>query len=52
MNKIEIFRQSKPIKELERKAKKARRKSFFTQEDIDLAKGKGKLLYDFFNKND
>ena len=46
---IAKYRRIQPIEELERKAIKARRKGFFTVEDIDLAHAEGKRLYLVFN---
>lgn len=40
---------SKPLEELERKAKKARRKSIWTAEEIILAEKKAEELQKIFN---
>lgn len=44
---IDVCRQQQPISELERKAAKAHRRGFYTQEDIDLAKAKSYQWLEF-----
>lgn len=48
-DRMSRYRQDKPIEELERKASKARRKRYFTQEDIDLAIAEGRRKFNLFN---
>jgi len=47
-DRITPYRLKQPIAELERKARKARRRSIFTQEDIDAANVRAGELYKWF----
>ena len=47
---LDKHRQQKSIKELHRKAIKAKRKGLWTQEDIDLAKAVGREAEKFFDQ--
>lgn len=49
-DRMSRYRQNKSIEELKRKAKKARRKNFFTQEDIDLAIAEGRKNFNNYFK--
>lgn len=46
---IDRHRQLQPVEELERKAEKAARWGFWTQEDLDLAKAKGAAMAAYFD---
>jgi hypothetical protein len=48
---VKDYRQSQPIDELRRKAAKATRPGWWTQEDIDLAKAEGKEMAEWFRWN-
>ncbi len=50
MSVVDEYRQRQPLVELERKAKKARRPGWWTQEDIDLAKAEARNLVKFFER--
>jgi hypothetical protein len=48
---VKDYRQSQPIDELRRKAAKAARPGWWTQEDIDLAKAEAKEMAEWFRWN-
>lgn len=50
MSVIDEHRQHQTLDELERKAKKARRPGWWTQEDIDLAKAEAREMVKFFKE--
>lgn len=50
-NKIREARIRQPLKELERKAEKASRRGWFTQEDIDVGEVKGREMAQWFARN-
>lgn len=47
-DKLSAYRRRKPIEELVRKAKKAKRKGIWTQEEVDLAIAEGERLSKLF----
>jgi hypothetical protein len=49
---VKDYRQSQPIEELRRKAAKAMRPGWWTQEDIDLAKAETAEMVEWFRCND
>jgi len=49
-DKIAEYRRRQPIEELWRKAEKAQRRAFWTQEDLDWGKAEGQRMADYFEQ--
>lgn len=48
-DRLKPFRLRQPLQELERKAIKARRPGFWTQEELDYAEAQADVLYQWMN---